>query len=53
MAITQAVANTFKQQLLQGGHNFNAGSGNVFTLLDFSCVLYFCGSDIRSNTLDE
>ncbi len=30
MAITQAVANTFKQQLLQGGHNFNAGTGNVF-----------------------
>ena len=31
MAITQAVANTFKQQLLQGGHNFNT-TGNVFKL---------------------
>ena len=31
MAITQAVANSFKGQLLQGGHNFNT-TGNVFKL---------------------
>jgi len=32
MAITQAVANSFKGQLLQGGHNFNTTGGNTFKL---------------------
>jgi hypothetical protein len=45
MAITQAVANTFKQQLLQGGHNFNAGSGNVFKL-----ALYTSAATLSSST---
>jgi hypothetical protein len=30
MAITQAVANSFKGQLLQGQHNFTNATGNVF-----------------------
>ena len=45
MAITQAVANTFKQQLLQGGHNFNAGTGNVFKL-----ALYTSAATLSSST---
>ena len=45
MAITQAVANTFKQQLLQGGHNFNAGTGNVFKL-----ALYTSAATLDSST---
>ena len=32
MAITQAIANSFKGQLLQGQHNFTATTGNVFKL---------------------
>jgi hypothetical protein len=32
MAITQAIANSFRGQLLQGQHNFTAASGNVFKL---------------------
>ena len=32
MAITQAVANSFKGQLLQCQHNFTATTGNVFKL---------------------
>ena len=45
MAITQAVPNTFKQQLLQGGHNFNAGTGNVFKL-----ALYTSAATLSSST---
>jgi hypothetical protein len=32
MAITQAIANSFRGQLLQGQHNFTAATGNVFKL---------------------
>jgi len=45
MAITQAVANTFKQQLFQGGHNFTAGTGNVFKL-----ALYTSAATLNSAT---
>jgi hypothetical protein len=45
MAITQAVPNTFKQQLLQGGHNFTAASGNVFKL-----ALYTSAATLSSAT---
>jgi hypothetical protein len=45
MAITQAVANTFKQQLLQGGHNFTATTGNVFKL-----ALYTSAATLSSAT---
>ena len=36
MAITQAVANSFKGQLLTGSHNFTAATGNVFKLALFT-----------------
>ena len=45
MAITQAVPNTFKQQLLQGGHNFTAATGNVFKL-----ALYTSAASLDSST---
>ena len=45
MAITQAVANTFKQQLLQGGHNFAATTENVFKL-----ALYTSAATLSSAT---
>ena len=45
MAITQAVANSFKGQLLTGTHNFTAASGNVFKL-----ALYTSASTMSSAT---
>jgi hypothetical protein len=45
MAITQAVANSFKGQLLQGIHNFTATTGNVFKL-----ALYTSAATLDSST---
>lgn len=58
MAITQAIANTFKQQLLQGGHNFNTTGGNTFKLalytsaatLDSSTTVYTSTGEISAPT---
>lgn len=32
MAITQALCNSFKQEVLEGGHNFASSGGNTFKL---------------------
>ena len=32
MAITSAICNSFKQEILVGTHNFTASSGNAFKL---------------------
>ena len=45
MAITQAVANSFKGQLLQGQHNFTNATGNVFKL-----ALYTSAATLSSAT---
>ena len=45
MAITQAVANSFKGQLLQGQHNFTLTTGNVFKL-----ALYTSAATLDSST---
>ena len=45
MAITQAVANSFKQQVLQGQHNFTLTTGNVFKL-----ALYTSAATLDSST---
>ena len=45
MAITQAVANSFKGELLTGTHNFTAGTGNVFKL-----ALYTSAATLSSAT---
>jgi hypothetical protein len=39
MAITQAVANSFKQQLLEGKHDFQFSGGDVFKLALYVFVL--------------
>jgi len=45
MPITQAVANSFKGQLLQGSHNFNTTSGSQFKL-----ALYTSAATLNSAT---
>jgi len=45
MAITQAVANSFKGELLQGTHNFTLSTGNVFKL-----ALYTSAATLSSAT---
>ena len=45
MAITQAVANSFKGELLTGTHNFTAATGNVFKL-----ALYTSAATLSSAT---
>jgi hypothetical protein len=56
MAITQAVANSFKQQVLQGQHNFTLTTGNVFKLslytsaatLDSSTTVYTSTNEVAN-----
>ena len=44
MAITQAIANTFKQQLLEGEHNFGSGDDK------FKIALYTSSATLNSAT---
>ena len=56
MPITQAVANSFKQQVLQGQHNFTQTTGNIFRLslytsaatLDSSTTVYTSTNEVAS-----
>jgi len=45
MAITQAVCNTFKSQLLGATHDFDSGSGQVFKL-----AMYSSAATLDANT---
>jgi hypothetical protein len=45
MAITQAIANSFKKELLEGEHNFIASTGDVFKL-----ALYTSSATLNSAT---
>ena len=45
MAITQAIANSFRGELLTGTHNFTAATGSVFKL-----ALYTSASTMSSGT---
>ena len=45
MAITQAIANAFKKQLLEGDHNFTSGTGDKFKL-----ALYTSSATLNSAT---
>ena len=45
MAITQAIANAFKKQLLEGDHNFKSSGGDVFKL-----ALYTSSATLNSTT---
>lgn len=56
MAITQAICNTFKQQLFQAQHNFDAVGGNTFYLalytsaatIDASTTVYTTSNEVSS-----
>ena len=45
MAITQAIANSFKKELLEGGHDFKLSGGSKFKL-----SLYTAGATLTSAT---
>ena len=45
MAITQAIANAFKKQLLEGDHNFSSGTGDKFKI-----ALYTSSATLNSAT---
>ena len=45
MAITSAVCNSFKVEVLQGTHNFTASSGNTFNL-----ALYTSSATLNKST---
>ena len=45
MAITSAVCNSFKTEVLQGVHNFTASSGNTFKL-----ALYTSSATLNKST---
>ena len=45
MAITSAVCNSFKQEILEAEHNFTASSGNTFNL-----ALYTSSATINKST---
>ena len=45
MAITQAIANAFKKQLLEGDANFKSSGGDVFKL-----ALYTSSATLNSTT---
>jgi len=46
MAITQAIANAFKKQLLEGDQNFSSSGGDVFKL-----ALYTSSATLNSALL--
>ena len=48
MAITQAVANSFKQELLEGEHTFQFSGGDTFKL-----ALYTSAATLNSTTTNE
>jgi hypothetical protein len=45
MAISQAIANSFKKELLEGDHNFKQSGGDMFKL-----ALYTAGATLTSAT---
>ena len=45
MAITSAICNSFKQEILQGEHNFTASSGDTFNL-----ALYTSSATLNKST---
>ena len=51
MAITNAICNTFKQELMQGLHNFTVSTGNVFKIAMFtSTATLGSGTTVYSTT---
>ena len=50
MAITQAVCTSFKQELLQGTHNFTASSGDTFKIALYTSNPYSTSSTVALTT---
>jgi len=51
VAITNAICNTFKQELMQGLHNFTVSTGNVFKIAMFtSTATLGSGTTVYSTT---
>lgn len=53
MAITQAIANSFKRELLVGTHNFTTGTGGIFKLALFLTSATLSASTTTYNTTGE
>lgn len=53
MAITQAIANSFKGQLLEGQHNFTAATGDVFKLALYTSASVFSSATTTFSTTAE
>ena len=47
MAISSAIANSFKQELLEGKHNFSSGSGDTFKI-----ALFTSSASLGASTTD-
>jgi len=52
MAIVQAVANSFKKQILEGGHEFQSG-GDVFKLAVYTSAANLSAATTSYTTSDE
>jgi len=53
MAITQAMATSFKQELLQGTHNFTTTTGNVFKIALFTSAATLNATTTAYSTTNE
>lgn len=53
MAISQAMCTSFKQQLLQGQHNFTASTGHTFKLALFTSAATLGASTTNYSTTNE
>jgi hypothetical protein len=53
MAITQALCNSFKQEMLVGTHNFTASTGDTFKIALFTSTATLSGSTTVYATTNE
>ena len=53
MAITSAICSSFKQELLQGKHNFSSSSGDTFKIALFTSSASLGGSTTDYSTSNE
>jgi len=53
MAITQAICNSFKQELLEGEHNFKSSGGDVFKLALYTNAATLNSATTAYTTSDE
>ena len=53
MAISSAICNTFKGELLEGKHNFSSGSGHTFKIALFTSSASLGASTTDYSTSNE